>query len=241
MLIVPAPEGLEVSLGDLLVRLAGSLARPIDLADDRHLGLEPLSGPEIRALAGHPAFRGPVNRCMARAFGFDVLPFDRATLDRLNGKPAGRLAVLLVSEPRPALLEAAILVAAAILHKRVVGVVMKGDREKIRGVLGPAAFSVATQEAALLHPGLADLDGGVAFGRILAADEAGARDLLAAFGLAALARFLDAAEPGLSPIFARRLAEPPDPASVRAAKPSHVDGIVKLLRRRLPAWSAIIV
>ncbi len=228
----------------LAARLAAVIARPIDHALALDYPGSPLSAAPLAALARHPAFHGPLNRALSRHLrlgGTEVTP---EVLARIASSRDTRLCVLLASQPMALVREAAAALGAAILHREVVRVVMKADRDRVRAVLGEAGFQVATQEAALLHAPLAGLCPPGAGASVLEAgvETAAARGALAGLGLGALAGFVELVEPGLAPLLRRRIDAAPEPAAPRAGllTQEHGDHIVRLLRRRIGAWSALI-
>ncbi|WP_187371583.1 hypothetical protein [Methylobacterium oryzihabitans] len=245
MTAVAIPPGPEWRAARLAAALAGVIARPLDHLDgaaaaaSAAAALAPLPVSDVAALAARPAFRRPLNRAASRGLGLHALPLDAAFLARLAAAPRTRLAALLATQPAGPLGEAARLAAAAVLHRRVTGLVLRTDRARIRTALGESGFAVAVHEAPLLHADLAELDdggGAAAFAADL--DPEAARAHLAGTGLGLLARFLAAVEPGLAALFRHRLppgAEPRDPLPGSAC-----DHLTRLLRRRMDPWTALI-
>lgn len=222
----------------LAAQIAARLVRPVGHVDPDLCALPPLAGPAVAAACANPAFRAPLNRAVARALRPDAAGIDAACLARLRTSPRTRLAALLVAEPEPVLHAAALRVAAAVLHPRIVTLVLRSERERVRAALGEAAFLVATQEAPLLHGPLAGIAG--AGSDILGEPEA-LRARLVRLGLETLARFVGAVEPALAAIFRWRLPAPAGGAGQAAPlDPGMCDHIVRLLRRRMDAWSPII-
>ncbi|WP_181705356.1 hypothetical protein [Chthonobacter rhizosphaerae] len=232
------PQSRESRAGDLqkLARLAACLADPLTfLAPDR-VTLGPLDAADLGAIGRDPAFRGPLSKALARAAGLDEVPLGPLLLARFGELPGERLAFAFVTA-RPADLDAAArLLAAAVLHRRVLAMVLKADRLAVAAALGPDAFTVAVREAPLLYAPLAALDRGPSPG--------GADGLApAVVGLAAAARVVAAAAPDLTALFRLRLPEAAVSGAagqaVGDAEPLHVELAAKLMARRMPSWQAI--
>jgi hypothetical protein len=229
----------------LVAQLAGVFVRPLDAFDEHAGGLHPFTAAETRAIAAHPSFRAPVNRAVTGAMQLSEIVLGSEQLRRLPTDVRLRCAVLLVSQAMDLVRGAAIAVAAAVLHRRVLKLTLKADLERIRDVFGPEGFEIATREAPLLHAVLADLDtepsAGV-FDPSVTADE-GRRKVLDS-GLDVLCRFVSATEPGLSTLMTHRCLSDLDWQTRRYnAGPlgaAHAEHIVRLIRRRVPSWSAII-
>jgi len=229
----------------LAAQLAAVFVRPLDVFDDNAGRLEPFTARETRTIAAHPAFRAPFNRALASTMRLDETAIGDEQLGRLFSDARQRCAVLLVSQNLDLVRRAAAIVSAAVLHKGVLKLTRKPDLTRMREVLGPDGFEIATREAPLLHGALAELDAG-ADPKIfdVAVEAAEAQRLVVEHGLAILGRFVDHTEPALSEIMSRRCQSDLDrQARHRPARPlsdAHCDHIVKLIRRRLPPWSAII-
>lgn len=230
---------------ELAAQLAAVFVRPLDVFDSHAGRLEPLTATETRAIAAHPAFRAPLNRAMASALQLANTTLDEQQLARLNTDGRLRCAVLLVSQPQQALRQAATVVAAAVLHRRVLKIAFKAEIGRIREVLGAEGFEIATREAPLLHAALGELDAAVdpaVFDAAVSAAE-GQRHCLE-FGLDILCRFVDGAVPALSDLMRFRCRSDLErQARGTVGKPlhaAHCDHIVKLIRRRMPSWSATI-
>lgn len=229
---------------ELAARLASLLRRPIDYIDPTQCKLEPLDGAVIDAMAGHRAFRAPINRAVAAQIGFDAVPVDDLMLGRLRRAPSSRLAVVILTAPLDEVAHVARLLAAAILSRRIRGTVMKTDREQIRDALGGGVFDFAIQEVPVLYPSLCELDLTPRNEPLQPTTEPGQVGQIEQLGMAALGRFLDGTEPSLAGPFALRL----PPAIHYASRDSavgrfetiHCDQIVKIVRRRQQSWSAII-
>lgn len=219
------------------VRLAHVLCRPLDHCADAMLPTLPLPPSELRALAAHPAFHGPVNRAVAEAQGIGRIGLDGDVLARLSDRPLGRLALLVVTEPAARVETAARLLAAAVLHKRLAGLVFKADRQRAREVLGEAGFTLATSEAAVMHARLAELDAVPAQRSDIAALESA--EAVLRFGYALLERTVATVEPQLAAFFRIRFGSfAGEPVGTVTA--AHGEQILKLLRRSVASWQARI-
>lgn len=237
-----ADPAAEVRALGLAAQIAARLVRPIGHFAPGACPLPPLEPDALTALAAHPAFGVPVQRAASRALAPEAAGIDAGLIRRLREAAATRLAALLVVQPLPVLHEAARLLAGAILHRRILALVLKADRERLQAALGPAAFRVATQEAALLHAGLAEAAEPAAQAACLAAGSPDAtRGAVVALGLGTLGRFAAAAEPALGRLVALRLgAEPGILTGPPPLGPGACEHVVRLLRRRMDAWSPII-
>lgn len=244
-LLLPTAERVELDgrAMRLAAALAAVIARPLDHLDGTAIRMPGLPAEALGRIARHPAFRAPVNRAVSRELGLGRIDLDRDIVERLRSSPFTRLSALLVSQPMASLREAATLVAAAILHGRVVGLVLRADRERTRAILGETGFRVAIQEAPLLHAPLADLDAGssgaAALSRMLPIEES--RVQVAAFGAGLLGRFVATREPALRELFEARWPAGIAAGTVGGALPEVAcEHILRLLRRRLDSWAAII-
>lgn len=231
---------------ELATRIAGVVLRPLDYIDDEHCRLDRLDAASARAMAQHGAFRGPVNRAVADNIGLSIVTFDDGILSRLRSSSSSRLAILIATAGMDEVGSIAMAFAASALSKRVSRLILKVDRDRARGVLGPEGFQIATQEAPILHPALGDLDRGTMavdlFGPDLAPEQR--QDRLHVLGFHVVGRFLDAAEPVIAKLFSARL-----PASaqydernqgVGAFEDVHCAQAIRFMRRRKPTWSLII-
>jgi len=231
---------------DLAVRLARLVLRPIEFADDAYCRLGPFGPPQVRAMAVHHAFGPPVNRALSHAIGFDAVTFSPDMMMRLTSSARSRLAVLLVTEPTDVVQRVASMLAAAVLSRRVLRLVLKNERARVRETMGEDGFHIAIHEAPLLHSVLAELDRDTADTAMLAdgSDAVERRERVVAFGFAVIGRFLDATEAVLADLLAARL--PPGiryderDTMVQRLTEVHCEHVVKLVRRRQRSWLASI-
>lgn len=240
---IPVSTGVEARSLRLVGALASVIARPLDHLDPSAIDLPPIPGADLSRLGAHPAFRTPFNRALSRDLRLGEAPLDAAFVARLSSSPHVRLSALVATQPLARVREAALLLAAVILHRRVIGLVLRTDRDRVRVALGEAGFVVAVQEAPLLHPQLAELDIGAAGATALAPglDPEVARTRLTGVGLRALSRFVAAQAPALRTLFEHRT--PPAPGgktSEGAFSEGICEHVVKLMRRRMDGWTAII-
>ncbi|MEJ1160534.1 hypothetical protein [Prosthecomicrobium sp. N25] len=232
---------------DLLARLAHAVLRPADRAHPDRLapafGTGTMTAGSLAALLAVPAFRGPVNRALAAALDLDQLPIGPGLLARIDAAPATRAAILLVTADGQSLAGAARALAAAVLHRRIAGMVLKAERSRAAAILGEAGFAVAVHEAPVLHAGLGALAGSA---DVLAGDpadpETSAR--MDRYGLACVGRYVEAVEPELLPLLLLRVRPAsgydPERLGIAAMANTHVEQVVRLMRRRRPAWSDTI-
>ena len=228
---------------ELIARLARVVLDPFSIIENPSEHLPPLLGPSIDRMAQHLAFSRPIRRALATSLGLDSIgPMD-GLVERLPDRSASRLSVLLVTEPAETIRSAALNAAAAILHKRIVVLLFKHDRERIRAAFGSAGFRLATQESPLLYQGLAEIDRDEDGERVLEqSSPEETKSCALAVGLAALRRFLYSCESVLLPIFDLRWA-PPD-GGISSPAPALAEHqckqLVKLLGRGARTWPAII-
>lgn len=219
--------------------LAEALAHPLATFHPAQIRLAPLSDEVLVGAAVVPHFSGPLNRAASRQLGLADLPLGADFFDRLATRPLTRLAVLLVVEPIASIAAAALLVAGAVMHRSLVAVVLGSQRARLRAALGDAAFDVATREALLLHAPLVAAAGREPLPGL--DDEAALRDGLVERGTRALHGAVASSEPALADLLVRRFR--PGWPGVAQAEPftaDIVDHLLKLLRRRMPAWAASI-
>jgi hypothetical protein len=231
---------------ELAVRLAALVISPIEYIDDEYCQAGPFGPVQIRALAGHPAFRKPLNRLVADMIGFNSAKFEPGMLSLLATSRQARLAVVFAAGPMPDVRDAALTLAVAVLSERFRRAVLKADRDRVREILGPAGFHIAVHEVPLLYSSLCELDVlppeamrfGGGDGAIAGLEE------IVAFGFHVVGRFLDAVDPVLAELFSRRLPLAVNYSnrnrSVRPFAQIHCEQTVRLIRRRQPKWSAII-
>jgi hypothetical protein len=231
---------------ELAVRIATLLKRPITFIDDAYCRLAPLEPAQVKAIARHPAFRVPINRAVEDSIAVATENIDGAMLSRLTSSPWPRLAVIIATAPMEDVRQVAWMLAAAVLSRRLRGLVLKADRELARETLGAEGFDIATHEVPVLHPALCELDARSSKEPLFTqgSDAAGRHEQIMGFGLQIAGRFLDASEPVLADLFSLRV--PPSAnyserdQSVRAFGEAHCQQVVKFIRRRQQSWSAII-
>lgn len=209
----------------------------------KHLGRASLPGHldpagSLTPLAAHPAFRPAFAGLCGHALslsGDDIVALCR--------KPEGRLALLIVSAPDHEVTAAARLLATAVLHRSIVRLGLKADRQHAQAVLGADGFSFAVQEAPSLHAALGMLDATPsAWQAIAGAEPQTAIGLFEGFGRALLFGFVTAAAPQLSECLPAGPAHAHPKAAIAPAPiaAAHAPHIVKLMRRRSPQWAPII-
>lgn len=188
--------------------------------------LDPLG--KLSPLLGHAAFRPALAALAARP-----LELSSDDITRLSAREDGRLALLVASEPDAQVASAARLAATAALHKSIVRLGLKAERQHAQAVLGAEGFRFATQEAPTLHSSLAVLEDSPKIWRSIATAElATASSLFEDFGRQILFSFVATVAPVLVACL------PAAPKTLLAE--ARIPDIVKLMRRRNPAWAPII-
>jgi hypothetical protein len=231
---------------ELAARIAALLKRTISFVDDAHCRIDCLEPAQVRAIASHWAFRVPMNRAIGGQIGVSAAKIDGEMLSRLASSPWSRLAVIIATAPMEEVKQVAWMLAAAVLSKRVRGLVLKADRELAREILGTHGFDIATHEVPILHPVLGELDATSGNEPLFPSggDAADRREHLIGFGLQIAGRFLDASEPALADLFSLRV--PPSAnysgrtQLVKSFGEAHCQQMAKFIRRRQQSWSAII-
>jgi hypothetical protein len=243
---IPSSRQVDSRQLELAARIATLLTRPIAYIDDAYCRLPPLEAAQLKAMASHPAFRASVNRAVAVNIGFATVDVDAKMVSRLAFSPWSRLAAIIATASMADVRQIAVMLAAAVLSKRIRSLVLKSDRELAHESLGPDSFAMATHEAPVLHPALHELDAMSATDPLFAGegDPSRRRMQIVGFGCQIIGRFFDASEPFLGHLFSRRM--PPGvkyaerDRSVRRLEKIHCEQFVKLIRRRQRSWSAII-
>ncbi len=230
----------------LLAKLAEFLLRPVGFVDPGRLRAGPLGPEAIVAMARTPGFAAPINAVIVDALHLNAVAVEAELISRLATSTPHRLAALLLIGPIATVDRLAATLAAAILSKRVAGLILRSDRQRAREALGDEAFQFAVEEAPLLHAGLTELDLKLAGAGLTGAADApeALRAEIIDFGRSALGRFCDATAPVVADLLALRFPAASTYAdrarTVTALKPSHVEQVVKLVRRKEQSWSAFI-
>jgi len=223
----------------LSAKLAAALLDPLGFAPHADGAFDCLSTKSFEKLAASRHFGRPVRQAVARRRGFASAPIEPAFFDRLTTHASTRLCVLLSSEPIASVRATAIDVAAAILHRRILSVVMKAERTKLRSALGEDALRLGSQESPMMYASLADLAPGHFFdAKMFEDDDSILRKKISSFGMAALLGLVQFCEPDIAALFIRR--DESSPFVVTNFSADHREQVVRLIRRRTPAWSAII-
>jgi len=230
-------ERAQARLFHLGCRLAAAMAHPLEDADPLPGFWDGVAGVDVLAVARHPDFAAPLGRALARRSA-GALP-NGLRLPQVVSRAAGRLAILVATVPRAQLDEVARLVSAAVWHRRILRLALRGERARVRAVLGSENYAMATQEVPTLHPSLAFLDAGDPFWeRVCGPDEADGGRAVVEHGAGILLGVALRADPALGELAARRHGLDLDTAApLTEALEQH---LLKLLRRRVPSWSALI-
>ncbi|MDO1583182.1 hypothetical protein [Rhizobium oryzicola] len=183
----------------------------------------------MSALLRHPAFRPALARLHPRP-----LSLSRHEIVDLSSHAEGRLALLIASAPEADIRFAAQLAAAAALHRSIVRLGLKAERQHAQAILGAESFHFATQEAPTLHSTLAALENSPKIWRAIAKTDnlSAASTLFEEFGRGVLHSFVAA----VAPVLIDCLPSPHQPPLADAL----VSSLVKLMRRRNPRWAPII-
>jgi hypothetical protein len=225
-----------------IARLASALARPLDSFDESAWSSASLPAREMRNLSGSRYFGSAVRAVAARAVVGSDFDMPAAMLRAMAGTREGRLALGLVSAPVEEVEQIGLLVAAAILYRAVLHTTAKVERQRVQLALGSTAFVVATQEAPVLYPALAVPEAPEILRLLLSAsmDEPQVRRGFVRFGLAQLLPMTGRGAPMIARLVQRHL--PPDFHPPLSGPLPDLDRglIVKLIRRRMPSWSATI-
>jgi hypothetical protein len=224
----------------LLARLGAFLARPIAHLHASHL--EAFGDARVRAIARSPGFGAPFERAVSRALGLDRFALSGDSEARLSESTDAKAALLVATAAPDELRTAAAMLSAAILHKRLSGLVTRADRDGAVARLGMAAFQVAIRESAALYGDLEALLPGSPPGPGLAGDALADADRpLAEPGNTWLYAFVSVAEPVLAPLYALRVPKGfALPSGIGRLDARRRAQIVALLRRKVPGWSACI-
>jgi hypothetical protein len=226
--------------------LAAALADPFAFLDPSRQSLQPLTSAEVNVLAAAPGFRRPIARAIASVQGLASPSVVGDIHQRLATSPPAQLVVAALAAPRTDLHGLATLLAGAVLHKRVLALVLKQDRQRLAATLGPEGFMMAEREAVVLYRPLAGLDARtLATDVLLEPSTPPDPPAVVLFGLSVLARLIEMAEPQLHRLFRLRLPTAAlTPAMIDAvATPTsvHLDLAIRLVSRRLPSWQVRIV
>jgi hypothetical protein len=237
------PDGGQL---EVAVRLAALLARPVAYIDESHCRLAQFPADRIKAIAAHRSFRAPVNRAVADSIGFTTVAIDGAMLERLTSSRSSRLAGTVVTAAMEEVRQVAWTLAAAVLSRRICGIVLRAHRGLAREILGAEGFDIATREVPVLYSALGELNATTGEEPLFVegADATVERERVIALGLQALGCFLDASEPVLGELFSFRVSPSANYAErrqfVRPFGEIHCEQIVRFTRRRQPSWSATI-
>lgn len=238
-------RGADLRALTLTARLSAMILNPLGFVYDRATPLAPMSAAAVGKIADRPAFAEPFNRLLMKSLSYNNLPFSSSIFERLENNPRTRLSTLIVTGSTDIVLSASLILATAILHKKITNLMLKTDRQRAVNILGEDAFLLATQEAPMLHAHLATLDKtGSRLNFHSDADEDALRDKVLTLGIQAICGYVDACEPSLLPLFMDRFSREIELEeryrAVKELDPLHCDQVLKLFRRRLRSWLDII-
>lgn len=231
---------------DAAIRLAWFLTKPVEFLNEAHCKIDPFGADVLKSLARHREFRRPINRSLASAMGFGAGKIRPETIAKLAVSPELRLGTVLLTAPMAETRNIALMIAAAVLSKRVRGLVLKSDRHAMQEALGIDGFDIAIQEAPLLYPLLTALDRTPAdyplFRIEVPLNER--QEFAIGLGFQVIGRFFDAVEPNFADLYSKRL--PPNTSYINrsgfvsAFDEAQCNQFVRLIRRRQKKWSDII-
>ncbi len=229
----------------LMARLAALISYPIGAVDESRLETLPFPGQRIAEIAKHPSFRRPLNRAASRELGLHELAFSASFFERLSASPQTRLCLLLVTNSQELSRLASICLAAAALHRKIVGMPLKNDRLRLRQVFGEEAFGIATREASLQFPALAEIAKAADPGPVLEEGDVDfQKERVIEYGSQIIFGFVAFREPELSRALELRSAPTARWETGRslahALTNAHCDHVLRLFRRRFEQWSDII-
>jgi len=224
---------------EALARLATALSRPFSTFPESRFNPSPLSRKQVEALSGHPSFREPLERFFCAQLTGKRFTISRKQATRMPRSRAGRLAILMMTEPLGEVERAALLVAGAALHRRVLDSASKSQREHLRGALGSEAFHVATLEAPMLYPALAGYASERLCQSVLSEPQDAARIRLVGLGARLLAAAASYGSRTLAKLALKRLSAGTGP-SVKSFSRHDLQTVIRLLQRRMSPWAAFI-
>lgn len=225
----------------LLARLADVVLNPVGHVDPSRCEMPPLAASMVSGATMNSAFRRPLQRIVASQLGLAAVKWMPVTLCAEIDNAGTRLAVLLLTSEQDQLLELGRTAACGVLSARMKGVMRKSDRQVLQQALGADLFALATHEAQLRCPALADLD---LLTAPLPLSEPHGSDVirreLTGFGLRILCRFVDEAAPCTARLLELRLATDVAPQrrmqEIAPFGTVHLDQMAKLLFGRLVKW-----
>lgn len=239
----PVSPALAGRLAEAIVRPLAAIApgrRPTALAD-----IDDRTAAAVTMLARHPSFEGPLSRAAARLSGLSDIVFDDCTLRRVGHSNASDCALFLATAA-PALLEqAALHLGAIVLHRQLLRLALRREREALQRIVGEETYQIATREAPVLYAAFADLDDSdFVIEPAALGDEARERRMahgIITVGQRSLHDFVILTEPSLAPLMDLRcgIADASD-REVTAMTNKHLAHIAKLLHRRFGPWPPTI-
>ncbi len=227
------------------MRIAAALSNPLEFLDPERASVGPMPGTAVMALAENHAFRGPLSRALLSTHAIEGYALKPDLFERLAATPMGRWTLLVLSAPREEIYTLARLLSGAILHRRVLSMIMKADRLRMAEALGAEGFLLAEREATVLYRPMAGLDSqSLSQNAMIAAGSDPTRSPVFLFGLTALHRLASFSVPEVAKILTLRFPagafEPTMAGAVAAPTLVHLDLVMKLVARRMPTWQAFI-
>lgn len=217
-----------------MVRLVAALKR---FDDGRsQADVPPLTPSQVEALRQQETFRKPLTRYILSCSLLPLAKLSRHQITMLPGRPEGRLAIFLLTEPPERFERAARLVGGAAMHRHVLATVLRDEREHLRAAFGDEAYRVATLEAPVLYPSLAAHASDRVLAAILGHEPDQARAMLSELGFRLLAAVVARHWPPLARLALTRWPSATSDLRPKRLPATHARLILLLLRRRLPAW-----
>ena len=108
-------------------QIAAAIARPLGALKGDCALFGALHLDDVRAIAHHPFFTGPMNRATAQLSGLSAINFDIKHLRRLGYNQASQLALMLATSKSDHISQACLLIGAIVLHKHLLARALKYD------------------------------------------------------------------------------------------------------------------
>ncbi|CAN0595753.1 unnamed protein product, partial [Laminaria digitata] len=162
----------------------------------------------IEVLVTAPAFQRPVIQAMKGSLGINEIRFSGDFVKKLYNDEETRMAATLVTVSTDELLRLSGHVAAARLHPQILRCVLKAEKQRIRRVLGEAAFNTAIREASSFYQSLAELSRGTTLRTLLDEVEISSEnpaEEINILGLQTLLMFVEMIEPQLAHLLRIRI------------------------------------
>lgn len=199
----------------------------------------------LKELSQYEEFMIPLNQVLFKRLDLHRMKIPAHFLGRLETDVALRLCVLVVSAQRKEFYEVVSFFSAALLHKQLLQLVLKKERQRAVEVLGAEAFQLAVREAPVLYPALAGVCPESLYRllceRIPSESGQAGRSALLDIGYLGLMEFVHQSEPALLELLSYRIPEDLIEKSTLLEMSEKARGsLVKLLKRRMATWAAFM-